>query len=84
MFLGTNTGGPLFSELLSDMFLSHHIVVFIILCVINVVFGLTQFNSSNFAFSLAVSSVKKKKINFEKIDFRAQTCCSCLVNVVAS
>lgn len=63
-------------------FLSHHIVV-IILCVINVVFGLTQFNSSNFAFSLAVSSVRKKK-STEKIDFRAQTCCSCLVNVVAS
>lgn len=79
MFLGTNTGGPLFSELLSDVFLSHHIVVFIILCVINVVFGLTQFNSSNFAFSLAVS-----KKSTEKIDFRAQTCCSCLVNVVAS
>lgn len=72
MFLGTNTGGPLFSELLSDVFLSHHIVVFIILCVINVVFGLTQFNSSNFAFSLAVSSVRKKK-STEKIDFRAQT-----------
>lgn len=83
MFLGTNTGGPLFSELLSDVFLSHHIVVFIILCVINIVFGLTQFNSSNFAFSLAVSSVRKKK-STEKIDFRAQTCCSCLVNVVAS
>lgn len=83
MSLGTNTGGPLFSELLSDVFLSHHIVVFIILCVINVVFGLTQFNSSNFAFSLAVSSVRKKK-STEKIDFRAQTCCSCLVNVVAS
>lgn len=83
MFLGTNTGGPLFSELLSDVFLSHHIVVFIILCVINVVFGLTQFNSSNFAFSLAVSSVREKK-STEKIDFRAQTCCSCLVNVVAS
>lgn len=83
MFLGTNTGGPLFSELLSDVFLSHHIVVFIILCVINVVFGLTQFNSSNFAFSLAVSSLRKKK-STEKIDFRAQTCCSCLVNVVAS
>lgn len=83
MFLGTNTGGPLFSELLSDVFLSHHIVVFIILCVINVVFGLTQFNSSNLAFSLAVSSVRKKK-STEKIDFRAQTCCSCLVNVVAS
>lgn len=83
MSLGTNTGGPLFSELLSDVFLSHRIVVFIILCVINVVFGLTQFNSSNFAFSLAVSSVRKKK-STEKIDFRAQTCCSCLVNVVAS
>lgn len=70
-FLDTNTGGPLFSELLSDFFCHVTFILLSILCVINIVFGLTQFNNSkNLPFHFAVFD---KKINFEKTDFRAHT-----------